>query len=590
MVTALRNIILALLILSFLPINSVAETEINVTFEDNVVILLDYSWGTDNAFWHYIKSNVEHGFENTNVKSNISIIAYGYGNFTRNKVNLNYSDLRDFLQSTPPQRTDVNDNIYQAFIEAKNILDNTTGSKQIILISNGYIDGKRSYKEELDDISLMGLVKDLKKNNITINLSQVLNDNTIQKENSIIRAYSDLSKEINTNIVVLNWSERLHFINREINRSKPLEGEIGSYTYELFNIDQNASVISSMWYRNEKVSFFDEKYEIVDFYQYLDGNNYYVIPIGRNGEIFDEQKMSEIFRGKDAIEMLKSGDITESAYLISNPSKDLICGYYDSDTFTEQGINLAGGTLSNVKELKKPMRIAKNIGWISKTNYLSLTVSGECEILSYDDIPKKIIDGGRYTYNLKNGYYYNGIVNDFEDYNYGLIKIIDERKNSLIWTVVYILNTPIYYQAESSIVSNNNQLSKLLNGDYRKKVDLVSNQIKQINDKKNDSKNAIEKAEKQLKALEDQIPSLDDKEKQKAIQNRDDAREYLRAAKENQSISKFNTSILNANKSREKAREGIGESKNKPMSTISIAMSITAFIIVAILIKRKKKK
>ena len=53
MVIAFRNIILVLLILSLLPINSIAETEINVTLEDNVVILLDYSKGLD---YHFCES------------------------------------------------------------------------------------------------------------------------------------------------------------------------------------------------------------------------------------------------------------------------------------------------------------------------------------------------------------------------------------------------------------------------------------------------------------------------------------------------------------------------------------------------------
>ncbi|MBU4138420.1 MAG: hypothetical protein KJ729_00535, partial [Euryarchaeota archaeon] len=132
MVTALRNIIVALLFLSLLPFNSVAETEINVTLEDNVVILLDYSKGLDDVHLFYIRSNVQEGFKNT-VKSNISIIAYGYGNSTINKTNLTYSDLREFLQSTPRQINDIpgrnnnGDNIYQAFNETKSILYNATG-------------------------------------------------------------------------------------------------------------------------------------------------------------------------------------------------------------------------------------------------------------------------------------------------------------------------------------------------------------------------------------------------------------------------------------------------------------------------------
>ncbi|OGH07506.1 MAG: hypothetical protein A2W22_01150 [Candidatus Levybacteria bacterium RBG_16_35_11] len=600
MVTAFRNIILALLILSLLPISSVAESEINLTLEDNVVILLDYSRGLDDVHWFYIKSNVEEGFK-TNVKSNISIIAYGYGNSTISKSNLTYSDLREFLQSTPRQITDIpgrnnkGDNIYQAFNETKSILYNALGSKQIILISNGYIDGKLSFNEELDNNSLKELVRDLKKNNITINLSQVLNDDTIQKENSIIRAYSDLSKEVNTEIVVLNRSERLHFVNREIEKSKQLEGERGDYTNELFDNNQTANVTDSMMYQNEEISF-SNNYKAVDFYQYWDGYNHIVIPISRNEGVFDEQTMREIFRGKDAIGMVKSKNITESPYLISNPSKDLICGYY-SDSFAEESKNAAVSVIeksSNKPEFKKSMKIIKTFGGVKRFNVLSFAISSECEISRYDDLPEKIVDGGSYVYNLENGYTYNGIVNDFKNYNDGLIKDINERNNDLVRTLIYIFNAPNYQPSLiKGIESNNIQLSKLLNIDYSENVELA---IKQIGRKRNDSNYAINDAEKQLNELKRQIQNhpiqFQNEYFRKAIEIREDAQKDFDAAWDNQTISKFNTAILNANESKKKAVDGItylGESKNRPMPTISIAMIITAFIIVAILIKRKMK-
>ncbi len=592
MVTALRNIILALLILSLLPINSVAETEINVTLEDNVVILLDYSTGLDDVHWFYIKSNVVEGFKNT-VKSNISIIAYGYGNSTISKSNLTYSDLREFLQSTPRQLTDMpgrnnkGDNIYQAFNETKSILYNATGSKQIILISNGYIDGKLSFKEELDNNSLKELVRDLKKNNITINLSQVLNDDTIQKENSIIRAYSDLSKEVNTKIVVLNRSERLHFVNREIEKSKQLEGERGDYSNELFDNNQKANVTDSMMYQNEEISF-SNNYKTVDFYQYWDGYNYIVIPISRNVGVFDAQAMREIFRGKDAIEMVQSGDITEEAYLIkSNGISALICGYYDfadeSKGFIEDKLS---NKLSEKREFKKPIRIIKKAGFIKGWSLPGLLISGECEILSRDELPEKIIDGGRYTLNLKNNYTYNGIVGDFKNYNNELIKMVNDREDNLVWSVIYSPNA-IYYQSKPLIESNNKQLSKLLYANYSENVSLAT---KQINKKKMESDKSIGDAFNQVNTLDNQIKNGIKNGDSNAKQKLKEAQEYLDAAYDNQSKSKFNTAIQNANKSKEIARGGIGESENKPMPTISIVISITAFIIVAILIKRKMKE
>lgn len=594
MATALRNIISALLILSILPISGAAETEINVTLEDNVVFLLDYSWGTwdnDNHQWFYIKSNVIDGLKDSNLKSNISIIAYGYGNSTKSATKskniLNYFDLEDFLQSTLPQSFDEGgDDLSHAYSEAENILDNVTGSKQIILISNGDIDGKKGI-EKLDNAPLIDLVKNLKKNNITINLYQVLDTDHSQKEKEITQAYNDLGKGTNTKIIVLNPSERLHFINHEIEKPlKPLiYGEKGEYTHELFGDNETALVIFSMIYRIEPETSFFESYMVIDFYQnqYCD-DNCVIIPISRNGEVLNEQTMSEIFRGKNAIEMVRSGNITESAYFISNPISGL-CGFLEeSDTFDEESKNFAGDIASSVPEFRKPIKTVRAIGIISKTNVPMLYLSAECKILSYDDLPEKIIDGGRYTYNLKNRYYYNGLANDFKNYNDFLIKSVEERKKEIVTRVIFIFNEAINYQPSIEKISSNNiQLSKLLNTNYSENVYLAT---KQINKKKMESDISIENAANQLEALDRQIKNGDSKE----VQNLKEASEYLNAAKQNQTISKFNTAILNANKSREKARKGMRESKNKPMPTISIAMSITAFILVAVLIKRKMKK
>lgn len=584
----IKNIIVSLLILSLLTINSVAETEIDIFLEDNVVFLLDYSWGTwnnDNYHWFYIKSNVKDGFKDGNVKSNISIIAYGYGNSTKSltisKNILNNSDLEDFLQSTLPQSFDGGgDNLSQAFTEAKNLLDSATGSKQIILISNGDIDGRRG-TEKLNNSHLIDLVRNLKENNITINLSQVLDNNFSQKGKQITQPYRDLEKETEINIVVLNNSQRMHFVNYEIEKPIQIEGERGDYSNELFDNNQTANVTYSMMYQDEEISFSDN-YKAVDFYEYWDGYNYIVIPISRNEGVFDEHAMREIFRGKDAIKMVQSGNITEKAYLISSdPILNLICGYFDeSDTFGEESKNLIGENLP-----KKPKKIFRNLKLISKSNVPLLIFSGECKISTYDDLPEKIIDGGRYTYNLKNRYAYNGIVNDFKNYNDGLIKLVDGRNNDLIWTLIYIVNAPIYYQAKPLLEMNSNRLSELQDINYSKSVELA---IKQINKKEFESKISILNASNQVEELDKQIKNgikngdLNEKQKLK-----EEAQKYLNAAIENQSKSKFNTAIQNANISNEIARRSMGESEYKSTPTISIVMSIVIFISVAFLIKRK---
>lgn len=587
MVTALRNIILVLLILSHLPINSVAETETNITLKDNAVILLDDSCGTN--LWQH-KSSVDFiDFNDViNVNSNVSIITYGYSNDVFNNLNSDYLDLIFFLQSikiysSPLPRCD---NVYQAFNDSKSILDNATGSKQIILISDGNIDGKYG-SEKLDDVSLIDLINSIKKDNITINFYQVLDANeSIRDVNDIMKPYSDLGKGTNTDIVILNGngSERLHFLNYEI--EKPLiYGENGEYSNELFGSNETALVVFTMMY--QKSSF--ESYTVIDFYRNCDEYDCTIIPIGRNGKIFDEQEMSEIFRGRYAIEMVKSGNIIEKAYLISNPASDLICGYYDSETLREEAKNAAVLVIeksSDKSELKK-IRTIKRVLDVKKLNVVSLIISGECEISNLDDLQKRIMEGGKYTYNLRNGLYTYGDINAFKNYNNGLIKLINERNNDIVRTIIYFFNSPIYYEAKPLLEANSNQLSKLQAIDHSENVELAT---EQINKKKNESNISIGNATERIDALNQIINGIKNIDSEALQKRKDKAQEYLDAAKDNQSKSKFNTAIRNANISREIARGGIGESENKQNPTISIAMSITAFIIVAILIKRKMKE
>ncbi len=173
-----------------------AVVEINTTYEDNLVILLDYS-GTTIPFRPYIQSNALYSIQNIEDKSNVSVVVYG--GFINNSnvypmdTQKNRTILEDFVRNITGNEGDAaRDNISDGFIEARKILYNSTGTKQIVLISDGNVDGKTNGK--IDNALLIELVKDLKKNNVTINLYQVIDTDISQtlKATWIREPYRDL--------------------------------------------------------------------------------------------------------------------------------------------------------------------------------------------------------------------------------------------------------------------------------------------------------------------------------------------------------------------------------------------------------------
>ncbi len=142
-----------------LSINASAEVEINTTLEDNLVILMDYS-GSTIYFRPYIQSNAIYSIQNIEDDSNISIVVYGGYIKNSNVYSTDTQDNRTILEGfvrniTGKEGDAARDNISDGFNEARKILYKSTGTKQIVLISDGNVDGKTNGK--IDNVLLIEL-------------------------------------------------------------------------------------------------------------------------------------------------------------------------------------------------------------------------------------------------------------------------------------------------------------------------------------------------------------------------------------------------------------------------------------------------
>lgn len=583
--TPVATICLTLFSILLLSITSSAEVEINTTLEDNLVILLDYS-GSTVSFRPSIQSNAIYSIQNIEYDSNVSVVVYGGYIKNSNVYSADTQDNRTILKGfvrniTGKEGDAARDNIYEGFNESRKILYNSTGTKQIVLISDGNVDGKTNGK--IDNVLLIELVKDLKKNNVTINLYQVIDTDVSQtlKATWVREPYRDLSDKINTEVVVLNRSERIRFFKTKlINSTHKPSVSISNqtqfadeYLNEFSNNGDTSSIIFSMNY-DQSESLFDERdlsdATKINFYSYCDQNQTcIIIPFDiQERRFFDKQTMGDVFRSKNAIELVKSGNITESAYTYSNSISGVLCGFFDSDTFSEQSINFLGETLPSFEpKTTKPIKVLKLGGFISKVDYPMFIGSGICKISNDDELPIKIINGGRYTYNLKKGYAYNGITSDFQLYNRGIIEDIKDRKTASfgLWRIIYILNNNIIDDAEPLVKSNHVKLTQLLDQDYKDDVELAFNRF---NYKSEESQIFIDNATSELNELNSQIPfeftekflnliEEPETDYSMARSRQSKANDYLNKAKENQTAYKFNSANQNSNYSMVQSKEGM---------------------------------
>ncbi|MCK4797036.1 MAG: VWA domain-containing protein, partial [Spirochaetes bacterium] len=465
-----HSIYLVLFLILLISNIASAEVEINATLEDNLVILLDYS-GSTVQFREAIESNAIYSIQNIESDTNVSVVVYG--GFTK-KSNLypldsleNRTTLENFVLNIKGKEGDVTKGyIYEGFDEARKILNNSTGTKQIALISDGNLDGK--YNGKLDNDALIELVKEIKKN-VTINLYQVLNssESLTLKKKSLREPYKDFSDQLSTEVMILNPDEKIRFLKVKFNTTiVSVSSEVVDSSQAESSNDVNITSEGDEYLnefsndgeiKNVSIMYYGQKGSLlyrIHFYSYCNQNDCIIVPfdIGKIKFYKDKVILQDIFRSKDTIELVKSGNINELAYTFS--SSNIICEYYDINVFKKEGMNLGGEVAPSVApKSAKIIKQLKTAKMISKINYGALVASAYCLPSNNDEILYKIAEGAIYTQNLKVGYAYNGIVKDFQNYNKEIVERITERKNSS-WNLFYILNNPLY-DKQLPLINNN---------------------------------------------------------------------------------------------------------------------------------------
>ena len=250
-----------------------AENEINTTSDNNLVILLDYSSsggssgcyldiGSNDCTRKSIQSNAIYFIHNIEDNTNVSVVIYGGFVNSSNVYSMDSQDNRSMLEKfiyndTQHRSLFVRDNIYEGFDEAKKILYNSTGTKQILLFSNGKIHGSVNGKGKINDDELIKLVKEIKKN-VTINLYQV--STTSLKTTSVMEIYKDFADKLNSEVIILGTDGKIKFLksppslaSSEMASNSSAESystvfEGDEYLNEFNNSGETNSVISVMYY------------------------------------------------------------------------------------------------------------------------------------------------------------------------------------------------------------------------------------------------------------------------------------------------------------------------------------------------------
>lgn len=642
---------ICLILFSILLLSNVvsAEVEINTTLEDNIVILLDYS-GSTISFRENIQSNALYSIRNIKHDSNISVVFYG--GFIKS-TKLYYMDtlenkkiLEEFVLNITGKNGDVaTDNIDEGFEEARKILLNTTGTKQIVLISDGNI----KITNELIDS-----VKELQKNNITIQLYQVSNTKLSPsiKITAIRDPYKEFSSLINTKVVVLNPDEKIRFLKIKsstattsesteilnssrsisLNKSMNLPSDGDEYLNEFSNDGETSSVISIIEYdRRDFLSEISQypSFSEVHFYSYCN-QTCVIVPFDiEQKRFFDRQTLEDVFKSRNAIELVKSGNVSESAYTFSIGFD--LCEYYGFDVLKEESINLGGEVVSSaLPESVKTIKTLKEVGVISKFNPTTFVASVSCtKILNEEgEVFSKIAEGRKYVINLKNGFAYYGIVKDFQNHNTETIQKINEAKNSLLVKAHDFVQS-IFKPLTPLIKIANNCWNNGCQGDvsmdktnieiFNEKLALINNNylllsaqnyehetelaLSRIVDKSEKSDNFINNAKSELNELDSQIPFSviemmsnffmePEIDYTMARIKQKNAIYFLNAAEENYEIYKFNSAIKNSEYSVAQSKEGIKlvdieKSKNRDFKNWVNVVGAIVVILMILIIARK---
>lgn len=603
-----RCLILFLTLL-LLSITASAEIEINTTLllEDNLVILLDYS-GSTIGFREYIQSHAIHSIQNVENNSNVSIVVYGgfikSTELYRMDNPENRSILEDFVHNLTGKYADAAyNNGDQGFEEARSILNNSTGTRQILLISSGVISEGR--KNTTDRI--VQKIRELKNDNIKIRLYQVSTTYLTNSSKHLYKSFKYLSDVTNIKAVVLNPEEDIAFIRNETIETLPIESPMSlvidddEYLNEFSNYGEKSTLISKIQY--DRKGFFSS-FSPIHFYSYCNQTCITVpFDIGERKFYDDKETLKDIFVSENAIDLVKSGNVTESAYTFSLGS-DFVCGYV-GDTFKDESKNFGGEVVPLIApKTEKAVEILKVTNRISKSNPEMLIMSGlvfiPCSIASNkeEDVFNKIAKGRIYIINMEKGYASKGIVKEFQIYNIDTIQSINEaRGNSFVklHAIIQFISVPFdtlknCLQSNKCSISKTNmeildekyalindnyaRLSQLSNQNYENRAELA---IGRINDKTEESKVIMDNATYGLNELNDQIPyqipyiSISSEVIEKIVNfieepetnytmarsKQDNAEYLLENARVNFIMYKFNSAIQNSNDSIAQSREGI---------------------------------
>ncbi len=437
------------------------------------------------------------------------------------------------------------------------------------------------------------------------------------KTTSIREPYKDFSDILNTDVVVLNPDERIRFleiksqtstvsISSEMSNSSQTSSrnrmdmlsEGDEYLNEFSNNGETSSVISIIQY--DRKDFFSSifaspSFSEVRFYSYCN-QTCTVIPFDiEERRFFDEKNLKDVFSSEKAIELVKSGNVTESAYRFSL-GLDL-CEYYGFDVLREESMNLGGeGAPLLLPESAKFTKQLKELGMISKFNPTTFVASVSCtQVLNKEDKAlNKIKEGTKYIINLRNGFAYYGITDEFQNYNKETIEEINKAKQSLlvqihapIQSIFNLAIAPFIKmidnclnnkcQGDISIDKTNmeifneklvlisNNYAQLSNQNYDNEVELALNRF---NDKAEESRTFIDNATRELNKLNAEIPYsvtetifnfIEQPETDYSIARlrQTKADDYLNKAKENQTAYKFNSANQNSNYSISQSGEGV---------------------------------
>lgn len=634
------SVCLILSLTLILSITASAEIETNTTLplEDNLVILLDYS-GSSIGFREYIQSHAIHSIQNVENDSNVSIVVYGgfikSTELYRMDNPENKSILEDFVHNLTGKYADAAyNNGDQGFEEARRILHNSTGTKQILFISSGVIsDGRNNATDRI-----VNKIKELKNDTIKIELYQVSTTYLTNSSKYLYKSFKYLSDETNIKAVVINPEEYIAFIRNETKETLPNESPISpviddEYLNEFSNYGEKSTVISKIHYDTK--GFFSS-FSQIHFYSYCNQTCITVpFDIGERKFYDDKETLKDIFVSENAIDLVKSGNVTESAYTFSLGS-DFVCGYV-GDTFKDESKNFGGEVVPLIApKTGKAVEILKGTNIISKSNPEALIISGlvfiPCSIASNKegDVFNKIAKGRIFIINMQKGYASKGIVKEFQIYNIDTIQSInDARGNSFVelHAIIQFISIPFdtlknCLQSNKCSISKTNmeildekyahindnyaRLSQLSNQNYENRAELA---ISRINDKTRESNTFMDNATYGLNELNDQIPyqipyiSISSEVIEKifnfieepetnytmARSKQDNAEYLLENARENFTMYKFNSAIQNSNDSIAQSREGMiyaNIEKSKPrhlknqawlFGAIAVLILITVF-------------